>query len=131
MPSLDAHNLYDSLRWAKKCHGLLAHLQLGMVDQARPELPQTPEAHVRIPNQGGAILIDVGGAGGDDGEAMSCHSSESGSVTCARVRTRASRRGVEENGEQKIEALLRPSPFEQHERAGERGNGGWGGVGIR
>lgn len=47
----------------------MTDLELRMVNECRSELPESQESHVWIPHQGGAILIDIGGAWCDYGEA--------------------------------------------------------------
>ena len=47
-----------------------SHLQLSVVNEGRPELTQSREAHVRVANQRWPILVDIRGTRCDDREAV-------------------------------------------------------------
>lgn len=52
-----------------KIENLNPHLKLGVMNEVRSELPQPDETHVRVPHESRPVLVDVRGAGSDDGEA--------------------------------------------------------------
>lgn len=47
----------------------IAHLELCLVNKRGPKLPQPQEAHIGIPHQGRAVLVDVRRTRGDNSKA--------------------------------------------------------------
>ena len=59
---VDDHEVLDG--------GVGPNLQLGVVDELGTERAETGEAHVRVADEGRAVLVDILGARGDDGEGV-------------------------------------------------------------